>query len=77
MTTTQAPQRGESGWTPDPYHNALAQRAEEIRRDLIIFLERNPDLTPGQAGKLVSIAGRASIMADYRWLEALENAWRR
>lgn len=69
-------QRGEAGWTPDAYHTAIAAKADEIRRDLTLVLERNPDLPPGLAGRLVTIIGKAGTLADIRWLEMLEEAWR-
>lgn len=68
--------RGDAGWTPDPYHVALSHKADEIRRDLEMVLERNPNLEPGLAGRLVTILGKANTLADVRWLELLEDAWR-
>jgi len=77
MTEQPNLQRGDAGWTPDPFHTAIAHKADDIRRDLYSILERNPDLEPGLAGRLATIAGKAGVMADIRWLEILEDAWRR
>lgn len=68
--------RGEPGFVPDAYHVAVAAKADEIRRDLTAVLERNPDLSPGLAGRPVTIVGKAGTLADIRWLEMLEDAWR-
>jgi hypothetical protein len=65
-----------TGYTPDPFLNALAERAGTVHRNLVAFLERNPDLSPGQRGRLVTLLGSLAPLKDVHHLEMLEDAWR-